>query len=452
MINKKSGIRKKASLSVVENSKTLDRKIDSDGHILKWVPEENKYVREYRLIFAQHIGKHHSQLKEIHHIDGNIKNNDVANLVELESSDHTSLHSQLKNLAFQLVTDKHILYNKQNKRYELSPLLEATTMENSLGFEHIAIKQNKNICESRLLTNIETEFVRGVKIKIPLIAANMSTVINSKFYIQLYKLGALGILHRADSEENILKSIKEVSKECDIVAGSLGIEKNQFDFCKKMIKSGCNIITIDVAHGYSDVVLSLAKKIKLYSPSTKIIIGNATNPDIIYECYDFIDGLKVGIAQGFACETKNTAGCTEKQFSALLKFKQLSKNFNVPIISDGGTREPADLTKAIAAGANSIMAGSIFAACPESAAEVVLSNGEEKKLYAGMASEYVQNHWKGGLKPGTCAEGGVRLLTIGDPVSKLLEKYSGALRSGITYAGASDINSFQQNVKFVRIH
>ena len=161
--------------------------------------------------------------------------------------------------------------------------------------------------------------------------------------------------------------------------------------------------------------------------------------------------LKVGIAQGYACETKNTAGCTERQFSAVLKFKALSNQYGIPIISDGGIREPADFTKAIAAGANSIMAGKIFAECPESAAEIVSINDVDKKLYAGMASEHVQNLWRGGVKEGTCTEGGVRYLDIGIDAKRLLERYSGALKSGISYSGSCDICSFQNNVEFVRL-
>ena len=142
----------------------------------------------------------------------------------------------------------------------------------------------------------------------------------------------------------------------------------------------------------------------------------------------------------------------EKQFSAVYKFKVLSKSLGVPIISDGGTREPADFVKAIGAGANSVMAGMIFARCPESAADIVQQVGQTpKKLYAGMASRYVQDKWKGGIKEGTCPEGGIRLLEVGESSEKLLERYSGALRSGITYAGGTDIISFQNNVEFVRI-
>jgi IMP dehydrogenase/GMP reductase len=457
---KRPDVKKKMSLSMKGKSKIfkdgknlriLDRRISTSGHVLKWDESLNSHLMEHRLVMSKYLNKPLDQLNEIHHINGIKTDNDISNLIELSSSEHGSLHSQLEKLAFDLVNKNLIIFDKLSKTYVLSPTLLISSMEKSLGFENIAIKQKKNICKSRLDVNIESEVIRGVKLQIPIIAANMSTVVNSEFCIKLYKLGGLGILHRADSEENLIKSTKKVAKECHLVPVSIGIDNNQFDLAKLLIKNGANIVTIDIAHGYSDSVLELAKKIKHYSSDTKIIIGNTTNPDIIYECYDFVDAIKVGIAQGLACETKNTAGCTEKQFSTVLKFKTISRNFGIPIISDGGIREPADFTKSIAAGANSIMAGSIFAACPESAAETVLVNGEQKKLYAGMASEYVQNKWKGGLKSGTCAEGGVRFLDIGLSLEKLLERYSGALKSGITYAGAADIISFQLNAEFIQI-
>jgi len=320
----------------------------------------------------------------------------------------------------------------------------------SYGFDSVAIVQKKNLLKSRLDANIKSEVIRGIFLEVPMMASNMSTVVNSNFCVLLNELGAMGVMHRADSEEIILNEVRNISEHCKNVAVSIGITDDQFNFCAKLICNGANIVFIDVAHGYSDYVLEFGRKIKKEF-NVKVVVGNTTNVEMLKEASDFADAVKVGIAQGFACETKNTAGCTERQFSAVIKFKELSKQYGIPIISDGGTREPADFTKAIAAGANSIMAGKIFAECTESAAEIVSINDVNKKLYAGMASEYVQNLWRGGLKEGTCTEGGIRYLDIGTSVSKLLERYSGALRSGISYSGAFDIKSFQNNVEFVRL-
>lgn len=323
-------------------------------------------------------------------------------------------------------------------------------MELSLGFEDVAISQQKNIVKSRLDVDITSEAIKGFKLKIPLISANMSTVSDVKFCIKMNAAGALGVLHRMMPDSDIINGIAQIYDTVGFAAGSVGVGEGQLDLAKNMIKSGCNIVVIDIAHGYSDEVINLAKDIKNHSPETKVVIGNTTNIGLLEESYQFVDAVKVGIAQGLVCQTKNTAGSTEKQFSAVLKFKELSRKLGVPVISDGGIREPADLCKAIGAGAGSVMAGSVFAACPESAAELKLIDGKYMKLYAGSASEYVQNKWRGGLKFGTCAEGTIKYLEMGDNLSGVIEQYSGALRSGITYGGGKDIKSFQDNVKFVR--
>lgn len=386
----------------------------------------------------------------VHHINLDTLDNKINNLIKITPSQHSQLHANLERLAGRLVQSGLIVFDRQTLTYHLSADLLQKSIPISLGFEDIAIQQKENICASRLDVNIETEIVRGVKRPIGLIASNMFAVTNAKFCIQLYKNGAFGVMHRAASHDYLIDEVRQIAQECEWVAVSIGISQQDRDLAKLLIDVGANIIVIDIAHGYSQAVFDVAKFVKNYSNTVKVVIGNTSNVGIMTKGLRYIDGVKLGLANGLACETKNTAGCTEGQFSTVLKFKQLSRDLGIPVISDGGIREPADFTKSIAAGANSAMAGSIFARCPESAAELVYIDGKPKKLYVGMASRYVQEKWKGGLKAGTCPEGGIRYLDIGESVDKLLERYAGALKSGITYAGGKDIKSFQDNVEFVR--
>ena len=361
-------------------------------------------------------------------------------------------------LAQKLLNLGMIEYCIASDQWHLSPTAESLGWETSYGFEHVSIRQKKNQCLSRLDVNTESEIIKGVYRPIPMIASNMSTVCDANFCIQLYKLGALGVMHRAAPREHLFESVHKIAQECEWVAASVGVGYDQVALAIDLKAHGANIIFIDIAHGYSDTVIETARQIKASIPMArcgtkkmKVVIGNTTNIELMKEAKDVADAIKVGIAQGAACETKNTAGCTEKQFSATLKFKNISKELGIPVISDGGIREPKDMVYAIGAGANSIMAGSIFARCPESAAETLDMNGVPHKVYAGMASRYVQQRWKGGLKDGTCPEGGVRYLKVGEAIEPFLKRWSGALKSGITYAGGKDIQSFQETVEFVKL-
>lgn len=360
-------------------------------------------------------------------------------------------YQDVQSLLNRLIQENIISYSKIDDSYYIASDALIKNLPISLGFEHISIAQKKNICSSRLDTDISSEFMRGVKLEVPLIAANMSTVVDADFCIRLRELGALGIMHRALSKDVYLAEVKKIAERCDLVAVSIGVGEDQFELCRDLISAGANIITIDIAHGYSEPVIALGKKIKTEFKHIKLIVGNTINVDMMYEVDGFADAVKCGIGQGKSCETKNTAGCTERQFSAVLKFKEVSRRLGLPVISDGGIREPADFTKAIAAGANSVMAGSIFCRCPESAADIIEIDGARKKIYQGMSSRAVQEQWRCGLKKGTCPEGKAIYLDLGEPLEALIERYTGALRSGITYAGAKDIQSLQDQVEFVRL-
>lgn len=405
---------------------------------------ESQFVEKDRLVMEKEIGRKLSAYEKVHHINGLKSDNHISNLYLCHSErEYANIQGSLEDVTLELLKEGIILFDRTSAAYKRNKHL----FPESLDFSQISFKQKKNKSLSRLDIDLSSEIIKGVRRPIPLIAANMSTVVNSSFYIQLYNSGAFAILHRALLEADYLQEVARVAAECEWVASSIGVGKDQYVLATKLIESGSNIIVIDIAHGYADSVIELGRALKQKFKHIKMVVGNTTNPDMLDEVSDFADAVKVGIAQGFACETKNTAGCTEKQFSAVLKFKERAKALGMPIISDGGIRESADFVKAIAAGANSVMAGSIFAACPESAGSVV--NG--KKLYAGMASEYVQSTWKGGLKAGTCAEGGVRMLEINNGFEALLNHYSGSLRSGITYAGELNIEDFQKNVEFIKL-
>ena len=325
--------------------------------------------------------------------------------------------------------------------------------ELSLGFENISIKHQKGIVKSRSEVDISSEVIRGVKLQIPLIASCMSTVTNANFCNLLSANGSLGIMHRAwTNNEQYVEECKKLTGEWK--AAAIGVSGNDLELADMLVRVGINILVVDVAHGYSDHVIQFGKQLKKEYPDVKLVLGNTNNIGLLLETKSFVDGIRVGISNGSICETKNVAGCSEKQFSVVYKFRKISKEYGVPILSDGSVKESADFVKAMTC-ANGVIAGRIFAMCPESAAEIYQYQYNDffdapKKIYAGMASRYVQEKWFGKVKNDT-PEGKIEYLEIGENVDKLLRRYAGALRSGISYAGGKDIKTFQEDVEFVRL-
>lgn len=435
-----------------KNLRRLGIKQSTNGYLLEWDDSRQRYIPQHRLVVEKHLGRLLVDEEQVHHINGNKVDNSIENLWLCSTpGDHTRTHKQLETIAFQAYTLGLVEFDCQTGRYFISAQVQDKSMRVSLGFEDVSILQGKNICESRSDVNIDSEVIRDVIRPIPLIAANMSSVTNADFCIALYKAGALGVLHRAANYDWMLSETQKIAKSCEHVAVSIGVGDKQFDLAKRMISVGANIIVIDIAHGYCDAVINLGKRLKRSFPHCKVVVGNTINADMIYEVYEFCDAIKIGIAQGQACETKDTAGCTEKQFSAIRQITSTARKFNIPLISDGGVRLPGDFTKAILGGADAVMAGGIFARCPESAAEIVYQDSKPKKVYSGMASRDVQNQWRGGLKEGTCPEGKTVYLDLGESLESLLTRYSGALRSGITYVGAKNISDARDQARFIRI-
>lgn len=321
----------------------------------------------------------------------------------------------------------------------------------SFGYDDVCILPQKNIVKSRLDVDITSEVIRGVSLAVPLLSANMSTVTNASMCRSLAALGALGVMHRAAADATLVSIAAQLSKEVQWVAMSIGAEAKDYTLAKSLINAGTNIVVIDIANGFSGSAMDLGERLKTEFPHVKIVIGNTTDDSIMFAVDAWADAVKIGISNGFACDTNPATGVNEKEFSSIAKFKEISREIGLPVIADGGIRKSGDFCKAIAGGASSVMIGSGFARCPESAAEEVYIDDKPMKLYAGMASSYVQNQWKGGLKPGTCSEGKVTYLPMGEPVARFVERYAGGLRSSITYSKAKDIKSFQDNVQFARL-
>ena len=244
-----------------------------------------------------------------------------------------------------------------------------------------------------------------------------------------------------------------------LVGAAIGSKPNDLLRAIELDKAGVDILFIDTAHGHSSVVLDSFKKIrkKIKLP---IVVGNIATPEAAKDLIKLgADAIKVGIGPGSICTTRIVAGVGVPQFTAIQDIASITNKNKIPMISDGGIRYSGDIVKALAAGANCIMAGSLFAGTDESPGEVFLFQGRSYKSYRGMGSlgamargsadRYFQDEINEAIK--LVPEGIEGRIPYKGQVSNVLFQLTGGLRSGMGYTGSKDLATLKKNAKFVRL-
>ncbi len=273
----------------------------------------------------------------------------------------------------------------------------------------------------------------------------------------------------ADGNLKGLITIKDIEKQIKyplsakdsqgrlLCAAAVGITNNIMERVDALVKSKVDAIVIDTAHGHSANVLKTVKMVRDAYPDVQIIAGNVATGEATLDLIKAgVDAVKVGIGPGSICTTRVVAGIGVPQISAIMDSYAVAKEYGIPIIGDGGIKYSGDITKAIAAGANVCMMGSIFAGCDESPGTFELFQGRKYKVYRGMGSiaameqgskdRYFQTDAKKLVPEGV--EGRVAYKgTVEDTVFQLI----GGLRSGMGYCGAKTVKMLQDNGRFVKI-
>lgn len=244
-----------------------------------------------------------------------------------------------------------------------------------------------------------------------------------------------------------------------LAAAAVGVNSNSLENVEKLASVGVDAVVVDTAHGHSVFVLKTIKKVKAAFPNLQVIAGNIATAEAakaLAECN--VDGVKVGIGPGSICTTRVVAGVGVPQLTAVMLAYEALKGTGVPIIADGGIRYSGDIVKAFAAGASSIMAGSLFAGVEESPGETIILNGRKFKSYRGMGSleamqqgskdRYFQDMEEDIKK--LVPEGIVAQVPYKGTLAEVIYQLIGGLRAGMGYCGASDIETLR-NAKFVKI-
>lgn len=320
-------------------------------------------------------------------------------------------------------------------------------MKRFLTFDDVGLVPKFNKILSRLHTDLKTQLGRD-SFKSPFIPANMDSVIGPKLAQICKERGAPIIFHRFAPIEEQVKWTKEFPE----AYMSLGVQESSANL-EALYEAGCRRFCIDIAHGHSQVVLDAIKKIKDFDKMNQVIAGNVCTYNGVMDLAEAgANIIKVGVGPGAACITRMMTGFGVPQFSAIKECSSAKhdllygKSIKIELIADGGIKHPRDAVLALAAGADAVMMGSIFARTFESAAPKREVEGKTIGRYRGQASSEFMNEYFGDTKKRQ-AEGVAFDVEITKSAVDVFEEYEGGLRSALTYCGTDNLDNFRKNAE-----
>lgn len=322
-------------------------------------------------------------------------------------------------------------------------------MKKAYTFDDIALVPQYNNIPSRTEPTTETWLTKDRKIQIPLLAANMDSVMGEELAEVLLQWGSIPIFHRFASFETQAAWLKKYGERMFISSGILKIDET-----RKLLDLGALGVCIDVAHGHSESMFRFIEELKRTHPQQDVIAGNVCTAMAYHDLVNAgADAVKVGVGPGAACTTRMVTGFGVPQFTAVFECAQIAEKLRIPLIADGGIRDSRDVVLALAAGASSVMIGKLFALTTESAAKKRTDSitGQQEAKYRGQASEDFQADFYGALKEKTVAEGIDFWGPVSGSANQLITKLLGGLRSGLTYGGARSIKELQRKAEFVEV-
>lgn len=334
--------------------------------------------------------------------------------------------------------------------------------------------------ESHVLPNevkLDTKLAPNLQLHIPLISAGMDTVTEGNMAIAMAENGGLGVIHKNLSIEAQVEEVKKAKgKTVDpnlphpavddqgrlLTAAAVGVTSDTFERAESLLEAGADAIVIDTAHGHSAGVLRKIKEIREHFPNATLIAGNVATGEGTAALFDAgVDVVKVGIGPGSICTTRIVAGVGVPQITAIYDAASVAQKYGKKIIADGGIKYSGDVVKALAAGGNAVMLGSMFSGTTEAPGTIFTNEGKQFKSYRGMGSvgAMSQQHgssdryFQGGVNEANklVPEGVEALVPYKGDVSNIIYQIEGGLRAGMGYVGAGTIEELIENSQFVQI-
>lgn len=329
-----------------------------------------------------------------------------------------------------------------------------------LTFDDVLLVPRRSAVRSRSDVSVQTRLTRNLELAVPIVAANMDTVCEADMALAMARLGGIGIIHRFLGVEDQADQVRRVRKaEPSLLVGAaIGTDHDLDDRAARLVEAGADVLVLDIAHGHAVHALEAVRRVKTDLPGTEVIAGNVATAEGALDLVEAgADAVKVGVGPGGVCTTRLVAGVGVPQLTAIDDVARSRPG--VPIIADGGIRTSGDIAKALAAGADTVMLGSLLAGTTESPGEVETTQAGLVKRHRGMASreaiegraaragttidaEYFEQRAPEGVE-GTVPYVGDVALVVGTLLA--------GTKSAMSYQSARSIADLRANARFIRV-
>jgi IMP dehydrogenase/GMP reductase len=349
-------------------------------------------------------------------------------------------------------------------------------IRDGLSFDDVLLVPKLTRAESRRDVRLDTALVPGISLALPIISANTPWCTGAAMARAMAQLGGCGVIHRMQLVPDQVSMVAEVkavavdtarfpvaSTDADgrlLVGAAIGVKDDFQQRAAELVAAGVDVLLIDVAHGHSTQTLAALEKVKSQHPAVPVIAGNVATAEGTRALIDAgAASVKVGIGPGGICTTRQVAGAGVPQVTAVLDCAEAAMASGTPIIADGGIRASGDMVKALAAGASTVMLGSMLAGVDESAAALMENNGKRYKVTTGFVTLGVPLTLKRASGQAITqedlddyvAEGVEATFEYRGPLETVLKLYRGGIRSGLSYSGALSIAELWDRAEFVKI-
>ena len=357
------------------------------------------------------------------------------------------------------------------------------SIENALDYAHdkdisglLVVDSNSKligiVTERDLLFANKTSKIQDVMTKDVVTAKLGVTLDESKEILHKHRIEKLPIVDDSGIIKGLITS-KDITNNANfpnaskdkkgrpLVGAAVGVKGDFLERSESLLEAGVDVLVVDIAHGHSENAISTVRNIKKAFPNCELIAGNVATAQGAEDLIKAgVDAVKVGVGSGSICITRVITGSGVPQLTAVMDCAKIGKDHGIPIISDGGTRTSGDATKALAAGASTIMVGGMLGGTDESPGTVLTKNGKRFKVYRGMAS-LAASIGRKSKETGLIsldddlndyvAEGVEAMVPYKGTVTDILKQLTGGVRSGLSYCGAHTIPQMQENAEFIKM-